>query len=274
MKKVIYRSTLLAGVIAINALPAQAHGPIFSLGPETIYKDGIETHLEYHRASDKDETENELSMGLGYGITQDWTIAAELPYASIKEEGANNAGLGNIALETTYRLWKHNALGLQDSVAATARAILDTASTSDDPALSPGTNDFVLGLAYGRESLIWQRWASVRYRFNGKSDAGIERGDQISVDAVIGWRARVPQYYKSDTLWMVEVNSEITQRSAQNNTPLTDTGGTELFVSPGVIWSYRNTTVKGGVQLPVYHDLNGDQSQSDYRLKLALELIL
>ncbi len=270
----MYRATLLAGVIAMNALPAQAHGPIFSLGPETIYKDGVETHLEYHRANKKDETENELSVGLGYGVTQDWMVSAELPYTSIKENDLNNQGLGNIALETTYRLWKHNALGLQDSVSATARAILDTAKSGDTSGLTPGANDFILGLAYGRESLIWQRWVSVRYHFNGKSDTGIERGDRVSVDAVIGWRAKMPQYYKSDTLWMVELNSETTQRSAQNTTTLADTGGTELFVSPGVIWSYRNTTVKGGVQLPVYHDLNGDQSQSNYRLKLALELIL
>jgi len=270
----MYKRTLLAAVIMLNTLPAQAHGPIFSLGPETIYKDGVETHLEYHRANKKDETENELTLGLGYGITQDWTISAALPYASINEDGANNDGIGSLALETTYRLWKHNALGKQDSVSAIARAILDTAKGSDTPALTPGANDFMLGLAYGRESLIWQRWAGVRYRFNGKSDAGIERGDQISVDAAIGWRAEIPQYYKSDTLWMVELNTETTRGSEQNNISLTNTGGTEFFVSPGVIWSYRNTTVKGGVQLPVYHNLNGDQSQSDYRLKLALELIL
>jgi hypothetical protein len=274
MKKVMYRPTLLAGVIAMNALPAQAHGPIFSLGPETIYKDGMETQLEYHRANKKDETENQLVLGLDYGITQDWTVSAELPYASITEDGINNQGLGNIALGTTFRLWKHNALGMQDSVSAIARAVLDTAKANDTPALTPAANDFILGLAYGRESLIWQHWASVSYRLTGTSDVGIERGDRVSVDAVIGWRAEVPQYYTSDTLWMVELNSESTQRSAQNNTPLTDTGGTELFISPGVIWSYRNTTIKGGVQLPVYHDLNGEQSQSNYRLKLAFELIL
>ncbi len=272
MSKIIHKSPLLAGVILIHMLPAQAHGPIFSPGPETIYKDGIETHLEYHRAAKENETENELSLGLGYGITQDWMVSAELPYTAIKEEGVGNNGIGNIALETTYRLWKHNDLGKQDSVSAIARAVLDSAKNSGTPSLSSGTNDFILGLAYAHESLIWQRWTSLRYRFNG--DTEIDRGEQIFIDAVIGWRAEVPQYYRSDTLWMVELNTETTQRSKQNNSPLADTGGSEIFISPGVIWSYRNTTVKGGVQLPVYQNLNGAQTPPDYRLKLALELIL
>jgi hypothetical protein len=268
------RKFLLAGVTAlvINVVPAQAHGPIFSPGPETLYKDGVESHLEYHRSEKGDETENELAWAIGYGITEDWLISAELPYVRIKEDGNDNDGIGNIALETKYRFWRRDALGKQDSVSGFAKAILDTAKDTSDPALSSGANDLVLGLAYGQESLIWQRWASIRYRFNGDSDAGIERGNRIFADAAIGWRSEIPQYYKPDLLWMVELNTEYTQRSEQNNISLADTGGTEIFLSPGMIWAYRNFAVKSGVQLPVYNNLNGNQSTSDYRAKFALEM--
>lgn len=270
----MFKKVLLmaATAIVMNAVPAAAHGPIFSPGPETLYKDGVETHVEYHRSKKGGETENELGLGLGYGITQDWTVSAELPYAIVKEDGATNDGIGNIALETKYRFWRRDALGKQDSVSVFAKAILDTAKDTSDPALGSGANDLVLGLVYGQESLIWQRWASARYRFNGESDAGVERGNQISADAAIGWRAKVPDYYKTDTLWMVELNTEYTKSSQQNSATLTDTGGTEIFVSPGMIWAYRNVALKSGVQLPIYSNLNGTQSESDYRVKFSLDL--
>ena len=74
---------------------AFAHGPIFSPGPETLYKGGVETHIEYHRAEKGTETENELAVAMGYGITENWLVAAELPYKYIKEDGADSDGLGN-----------------------------------------------------------------------------------------------------------------------------------------------------------------------------------
>lgn len=268
------RKLLLAGVAAIvmNAIPAQAHGPIFSPGPETLYKEGIESHLEYHRSKKGDEIENELALGLGYGITEDWLVSVELPYARIKEDGGNSEGIGNISLETKYRLWRRDALGKQDSISGFAKVILDTAKDTSNPELSSGANDLVLGLAYGQESLIWQRWASARYRINGESDAGIERGSQIFADAAIGWRSEIPQYYKSDVLWMMELNTEYTERSKQNGVSFSDTGGTEIFLAPGMIWAYRNIALKSGVQFPVYSNLNGAQSESDYRIRFALDM--
>jgi len=266
IRKILFLACLL------TSSPVNAHGPIFSPGPETLYKDGIETDVEYYSSKKGGEIENELALGLGYGITQDWTVSAELLYAAIKEDGTTNDGISNIALETKYRFWKRDALGKQDSISGFAKAILDTAKDISNPALSSGANDLVLGLAYGQESLIWQRWASARYRFNGESNVGIERGNQIFADAAIGWRAKVPDYYNNDILWMVELNSEYTKSSKQNSSKLTNTGGTEIFVSPGMIWTYRNIALKGGVQLPIYYNLNGTQSESDYRAKVALDL--
>lgn len=250
---------------------AFAHGPIFSPGPETLYKGGVETHIEYHRAEKGTETENELAVAMGYGITENWLVAAELPYKYIKEDGADSDGLGNIALETKYRFWKRDALGEQESVSGFAKAIFDTANDSPDPGLSSGANDFLVGLAYGQESLIWQRWASVRYRFNGDNDAGLERGNKLFADAALGWRSAPPEYYEPDVLWVLELNGEYTERSEQSGLSLANSGGTELFISPGMFWTYRAVTLKGGVQLPFYSNLNGNQDQSDYRAKIAFE---
>lgn len=258
-------------VILFLGTDADAHGPIFSPGPETLYKDGVEVHVEYHLAEKDTETENELAIEVGYGVTENWLVSAELPYKYLKESGVNNDGLGNVALETKYRFWKRDALGKQDSMSGFAKAIFDTANDSPAPGLSSGANDYIVGLAYGQESLIWQRWASIRYRFNGDDDAGLERGDKLFADIATGWRSAPPEYYKQDVLWVLELNSEYTERSKQNGVSLANKGGTELFISPGVFWTHRAATIKGGIQIPFYSNLNGNQDQSDYRTTIAFE---
>ena len=263
---------VFATAIILNIAPAAAHGPIFSPGPETLYKNGIEFQIGYFRSKNAADSEYELAMGLGYGINQDWEISMEMPYLNVDEGGSKNNGVGDVQLETKYRFWRHNSFGKQDSVTGFITAVLDTAKTTPSPSLSSGANDFITGLAYGQESLIWQRWASFRYRYNGKSNSDIERGNQVFADASIGWRSEPPQYYESDTLWMVELNAEHTQNSRKNNISLVNTGGTELFISPGIIWAYRNIALKGGVQLPIYRNLNGTQKKTDYRLKFALDI--
>ncbi len=258
-------------VIGLITLPASAHGPIFSPGPETIYKDGIEIQLEYYQSKTPSETENELMLGLGYGINQDWEIAIELPYSNNSADDVNKSGLDNIVLETKYRLWRLNAFGKQDSISGFAKAIIKNSNNQPQTEATKNTTDYILGLAYGQESLIWQRWASLSYRINGDSDLNIDSANEIYFDASIGWRAQAPQYYESDTLWMIEINTEYQQSADANNTSLSQNSITEYFMSPGVIWSYRNRSLKGGIQIPIYSDLN-NQNKSDYRFKVALDI--
>jgi len=262
----------VVSTLFLKATPAIAHGPIFSPGPETLYKDGIEFELDYYRSKNAGDSENEQSIGLGYGVTQDWQISAELPYLMVNEDGSKNNGVGNVHLQTRYRLWRLDSFGKQDSISGFLTAVLDTAKQTTNPALSHGANDLIAGLAYGQESLIWQRWASLRYRYNGENDDGLNRGNQLFADVSIGWRSEEPEYYKSDTLWMIELNVEHSQNSQQNNISLSDTGGTEVFISPGVIWAYRNIALKGGVQLPAYNNLKGNQNNTDYRIKISLDI--
>jgi hypothetical protein len=205
-------------------------------------------------------------------LSEDWLVGVDLPYAWIKEEGERNDGVGNMALSTKYRFWRKDMLAAQESVALLANVILDTAHDAPHPGLSPGAADVETGIAYGYESLRWQRWASALYRYNGESEEGVDRGDAVFLNAVIGFRPEPPRYYEPDLMWLLEVNGEITWRSEQNSLGLRDSGGTELFVAPGFFLTYRNAALKGGIQLPVFSDLNGQQEASDYRIKVAMEL--
>ncbi len=265
LKQFFWASVLFVGLIPIPSA-AWAHDPVFSPGPHVLFKNGVEAALETHIDKAGAEQEAELT----YGLTGDWAVGLELPWVHKKKAGKDANGGGDLTLFTKYRFWRHDTLGAQDAAAFLLKVKFDTASDSGDPALGTGTTDGVFGLTYGHEGRKWYRWASVRYRRNGENN-GLRRGDKWLVDLVGGIRLTPSKYQEPDTVWLLELNGEHGKRSEQDGVRLANTGGTELFLSPGIFWTTRNFAVKAGVQIPIYHNLNGRQDDSDYRAKLTLE---
>jgi hypothetical protein len=267
----MYLARIISLLMLMVSSTAWAHDPIFGIGPHVLFKGGIEVAVEAEREEAGDETEQELALELTYGITGDWAAGIELPYAS-NEMGADKSnGAGDIRLFTKYRFWRQDSLGLQQSAAVLLKVKIDSGDQDQSPPLGTGTTDTLLGLTYGYEGRKWYRWASLRYRFNDENDAGIDRGDKILFDLVGGVRPTLTSYLEPDTVWLLELNGEYGQESKQNGTTLLNTGGTELFLAPGIFWTRHNLAVKAGVQIPIYSDLNGTQDESDYRAKVVIE---
>jgi len=258
-------------VLGLSLIPlaSYAHDPVFGLGPHTLFKGGFEFHAGALRKKAGEDSENEYAVAVNYGITSDWTVGIEAPYSDLNSPGASVSGRGDIGLSTKYRFWRNDQLGVQESAAASLATVLDTAG---DDQVGNNATDVIAGLTYGYEGRKWYRWTALRYRRNGEGDAGFERGDKVLFDLVGGIRFSPTTYLEPDWVWMLELNGEYTQRARMNGASVADSGGSEWFISPGLMWTYRNVAVKTGVQLPIIHDLNGAQQNTDYRATLELEL--
>lgn len=248
-----------------------AHDPVFGIGPHVLFRDGLEVSAHVERETAGLEKESELALELVYGITGDWSVGIELPYSSKDEGLISSRGQSDIQVFTKYRFWREDSLGLQESAAVMLAVNLQNGDEKEDPPLGNGATDVIAGLTYGYEGLKWYRWASVRYLAPGENNGGFRLGDKWLVDLVGGWRPATPEYLKPDTVWLLELNGEITDRAELNGNELVNSGGTEWFISPGLFWSKRNLAIKAGIQLPVASDLNGSQDKSDYRFKASFE---
>lgn len=255
----------------LTAGAALAHDPIFGIGPHVLFKGGVEIHMGVEAEEAGDDRENEVAVEVTYGLTGDWAAGIELPRVDKDEEGTSSTGAGDVELFTKWRFWRHDTLGLQESAAVLVNAKLDTADDDTTPPLGTGTTDTIVGLTYGYEGRKWYRWAAVRYRRNGKNDAGLRRGDKLLLDLVGGIRPRPTGYLEPDTVWLLELNGEHDRRAELNGAESANTGGTEWFLSPGIFWTRRNFALKAGVQIPIASDLNGEQEESDFRARLVLE---
>lgn len=261
-----------AGVLLmLHGAAAFAHDPVFGPGPHVLYKGGVEVHVGIDRDKAGRERETGLDLELTYGLTGDWAAGIGLPYVRTEEGAMRSTGAGDVALFSKYRFWRRDTLGLQESAAVFLNVETDSGDERRDPPLGTGATDTVLGLTYGHEGLEWYRFAGLLYRRNGENDAGLRRGDRVLFDLAGGWRPRPPRYREPDTVWLLELNGEYGRKAELNGAELADTGGTEIFLSPGIFWTLRNFAVKAGVQVPLYHDLNGMQQETDYRIRLELE---
>ncbi|MGB8378356.1 MAG: hypothetical protein WCE70_07825 [Rhodanobacteraceae bacterium] len=260
------RSIVALCALGVGLVPpgaALAHGPIFSFSPHTEYKHSYEYSLGYDRDALSGANLDNYFAEFKYGITSDWTIGAALPFRT-----GTPVGAGDAVLKTKYRFWRRAALGELSSLTVLGSLKLDTARDR----VGTGSTDSTVALAYGYESIKWYRWASVGYRYNGVGHDGLRRGGTRFFNVAGGWRVNRPDYDKPDLVLLTEINAEIAGRARRNGQAVADSGGTEVFVSPGMILTYKQLAFRPGVQIPIYHDLNSHQPKTDYRVQLEVEM--
>ncbi len=257
--------------LTLISLSAYAHDPIFGIGPHVVFKNGVEAAVNVTQEKAGGKKLSALNLELTYGITGDWAAGIKLPYA-IRDTGSDGArGLSDVQVFTKYRFWREDSLGLQESMAVILAVNAANGDEQSNPPLGNGATDVITGLTYGYESIKWYRWASVRYALPGESSTGFQSGRQWRIDFVGGWRAKPPEYTRPDTVWLLELNGEITNHTTLNGDERANSGGVEWFVSPGIFWTTHNFAIKSGIQIPLASQLNGTQAASDYRFKATFE---
>lgn len=267
------RSVIILVVIAFtSASSAFAHEPVFSLGPETIYKDGvgIETEVEYEKSGS--ERSFDLHEEIIYGLREDLSLTARFPFILEKKElDSTSSGFGDLALRAKYRFYKKDYFGAQDKAAFIGGVKFPTGDEDKNPSLGTGSFDYLLGLTAGHESLKWYYFGTVRYRINNENGSN-EKGDKFLYDIAFGLRPVLKEYYEPDLVLLLELSGEHRNKDIISGVKNIDSGGDILYLGPTFLWSYRNWMIKGGIQLPIYQNLNGDQEDEDFRSVIAVEV--
>ncbi len=78
-------------------------------------------------------------------------------------------------------------------------------------------------------------------------------------------------YLEPDAVVFLELNWENAGRDRVNGAGVADTGGWQLFLSPGLFATYRNAAFRTGVQIPVARNLEGLGRRTDVRFKAEMK---
>lgn len=193
-------------------------------------------------------------------------------------------GLGDIALFAKYRFFKKDYYLNSRQVAFQIGLKLPTGADDlkDEQGnrfpqplqLSSGSVDyrFILLFTEARNRLVFTGDAG----YNLKTEANkFEFGDVFNYDFAAKFRVHPSRYtdkYPVNDLYVfLEVNGIVSQKSKINGNDIDDSGGHQLFLSPGIqFFPLENILLEIGIQIPVLQDLNGTQLGTDFNFRTGL----
>ncbi|MFQ5716937.1 MAG: transporter [Nitrospinales bacterium] len=225
---------------------------------------------------------------LGYGVTSDLALFGTLPYVDNSLELNVNGkrrtrdanGIGDLTLFGRYTVFKDNIPGRTFRIAPFAGVELPTGE--DDGA--DGLGRLPAGVQAGSESadpfgglvatyqtLDFEIDTQASYKINTEAN-NFEFGDVGRFDASFQYRLwpRSLQSGVPGFLYGVfEANLVHQNKNRNNGVKDSNSGGTTLFLMPGLQYVTRRWIVEGGVQIPVVQDLNGAALEKDYIVRFG-----
>lgn len=241
--------------------------------------------------ADRDRTEVAAISVLGYGITSRWALFGELPYRDIDLDLTTNgrrvsrgtSGFGDLSLFARHTAYGHDRPGQTLRIAPFAGIKAPTGDHDDRDArgrlpagvqVGSGSWDYFGGIVFTHQTLGYQVDGQVAYRLNTAA-GGFEAGDVWRLDG--SWQYRlnplevaggVPAFF----FGVLEVNLVHEGRSRLDGRRDPDSGGTRLFLTPGLQYVGRRWILEGGLQVPVAQDLNGEALETEPILRAGVRL--
>jgi hypothetical protein len=221
---------------------------------------------------------------LVYGATSKLALMGVLPHLdkrlAVKSTGAvrRASGLGDVTTLGRYEIFSQSRPG------RTARGALfaglkwpsGTNSESDAAGVLPpavqlgsGSYDPIFGTVWTGQWLAFEADADVSYRRNTESD-GFKFGDVLEQNLSLQYRlwprrlqaAGLPSYLYG----VLEAGSVYQAKNETGGVGDGDSGGYQLFVTPGLQWVTKRVVFELAAKLPAVQSLNGAALKTDYHL--------
>jgi hypothetical protein len=239
--------------------------------------------------ANRDRNATSFVSVLGYGVTNKLALFGVLPYIDKDLDvtvagnriNRSESGLGDVSVFGRYTVVQRDQLGSTFRVAPFFGV---KAPTSDDderdrfgrlpPSVQSGTGawDVFGGVVGTYQTLDFQTDGQVSYRINNKAN-NFEPGNELRLDGSLQYRLLprtlgdgVPSFLYG----VLETNFVYRDKNKVNNSDDDNSGGTTLFLSPGLQCVTKRWIVEGVVQFPVIQNLHGNALENDYAVRAGV----
>ncbi len=228
---------------------------------------------------DRKMTALTVNSVMAYGVTPDLAIFGILPltFKKLKSPAGvrETDGIGDGRLVARYTLYKKNAVGKTTRIAPFIGLKVPTGDNQRTdglgllpPNLQPGTGswDVFGGVIATYASVDWNLDFQASYRVNTR-DGGTERGDVARADVSFQYRLlprTLSRYDKGFFYGVMEANLVHSGKLQTGGIGDSNSGGTTLYLVPGIQYATRRWVAEAAVQIPVIQDLNGSALEKDF----------
>lgn len=234
-------------------------------------------------------------LAVVYGVHPGWSIIGVQPYLSedfttrtankVRDENFN--GLGDTQVFVQYdRLYKRNTPGGLTRLSGLFGLQLPTGAERFSTNAVEYTGGLILEHAVGLKYVFL---GDFQYTVATENDDGLDAGDHVQFDAAVARFVMPGDKNNPDASWprrlfnalfpigayfTLEVNGTWRARASRNGRDLTNSGGTTLFISPGIQYFVNNRTLlEFSSPIPVVEALNGTQLEPDSTFLFGLRFL-
>jgi hypothetical protein len=220
---------------------------------------------------------------LGYGVTRDFALFGVLPWfdkrLDMRLDGQrlsrSQAGIGDLTLLGRYTAYQHDSPGRTLRIAPFLGV---KAPTGEDdardrlgrlpPPLQPGSGswDALGGAVLTYQTLDYQVDSQLSYRANREAN-GFQVGNLWQVDGSLQYRLLPSRLGAGVPAFLYGVLEAKLLRAAKDSVggvSDANSGGSTLFITPGLQYVTKKWILEAGVQIPVHQRLNGSALETDY----------
>ena len=237
----------------------------------------------------RDRTAKTSVTVLGYGASPGLALFGVIPYHDTtlslttpdgRRVTRGASGVGDVTLFGRYTLLQHDEKGKNFRLAPFAG--VEAPTGVDDKrdaigvlpaAVQPGNGSWnpLFGVITTYQTLNYQIDTQLSHKIINTAN-GFDAGDVTRLDASLQYRlwprslkGRVPGFLYG----VLETNLIHQQKNAIGGASDPDSGGTRLFVTPGMQYVTRRWIIESAIQIPVVQDLNGTALENDYIARIS-----
>lgn len=230
------------------------------------------------------------AVDIGYGVTDDLTLGLNIGWfeainfrESALENGgievfqANPDGITDLWLSSKYRFFR----GTQGHCAFLAGIKFPTgvddrknsAGEKIEAVEQPGSGsyDFATGFAYSRWfTKDWTMDTSIQYILRTEGVRDFKVGDRMDLGFSTAYQI-IPRNKYPNVAPVGEISIKYLFRDEQNGKDERNSGGTTVFLSPGVrVGITPRCGVGTSVSFPVFQNLLGEQQETDFKVIVSV----
>ena len=228
---------------------------------------------------------------LGYGVTGDLALFGIVPFVNkdLKLTTGNGRltrqadGPGDMKIFGRYTIYKNNFSGGNFRVAPFTGIKLPTGDSKRrdgtgllPPVVQPGSGswDPFGGIVMTYQTLNFQIDAGASYQANSTAN-GFAFGDVSRLDSSFQyrlWPRKLGSGVPGFLYGIMEVNLIHQNNNRTHGITDPNSGGTRLFLAPGLQYVTRRWIIESSVQLPVVQDLNGTGLKNDFIVRAGFRV--
>lgn len=305
-RKVLWLVLLCALYPAAPVLPQ-----VFGESARTEFMNGIGLRLFYGRvekgtlisngekissAGAPEVKVNMLPAALVYGVHPRFSLIGVVPLVQrtvnrgVDDQriSESDGGIGDITVLGKFRLYRQTGRLSRRQLSVQAGVKLPSGSHQRRDSrgerfpqplqLGSGSFDLLSALTLTEARNRWVFSGDVGYNVKTEAD-DFRFGNVLSYDAAAKFRIFPASFAGRSNgrllYFFLELNGTNEEKSVFQDRKVNDSGGWQLFLSPGFQWLAReNLVLEAGVQIPVRQELNGTQLGTDFNFRSGLRWLL